>query len=163
MPRAAVLVAALAALALAVGTAFGAEAAEAPSRAEYVVRLEEICKPGYQATKRAVRGVRRLVRDERLPAAAPRVARAKRIFAGTVQRIGGVPRPEADRAALSRWFAALGHEIGALDRTASALRADDVARFERVWADFIHQGNKANNVVVSFGFNYCNFKPTGFQ
>ena len=57
----------------------------------------------------------------------------------------------------------LGHETVALGRTAAALRADDVARFERVWADFIHEGNKANNVVVSFGFDYCDFKPSRFQ
>ena len=41
--------------------------------------------------------------------------------------------------------------------------AEDVARFQRVWADFIHEGNQANNVVVSFGFDYCTFKPSRFQ
>ncbi|MGE5527262.1 MAG: hypothetical protein ACM3Q9_01200 [Methanosarcina sp.] len=140
-----------------------AAAAEAPTRPEYVARLEQICKPGYEATLRAVRGVRQEVRAEHLPAAAPKVAKAKRIFARTVRTIGRVPRPSEDRATLGRWFTGLQREIRALDRTAAALRADDVARFERVWADFIHEGNKANNVVVSFGFNYCSFKPTRFQ
>lgn len=137
-------------------------AAEA-TRSEYVAQLEKICKPGSEATQRAVRGVRRLVRSERLPEAAPRVAEAKRIFARTVDAISKVSRPASDRAALARWFRALDREMAALGRTAAALRADDVARFQKVWADFIHEGNKANNVVVSFGFNYCAFKPSRFQ
>ena len=79
-----------------------------------------------------------------------------------MRSISRVPRPAADRATLTRWFTALKREATALRRTAAALRADDVARFQRVWADFIHEGNKANNVVVSFGFNYCYFKPSRF-
>lgn len=157
--RSAVLAASLAVL----GLAGAAHASEAPSRSQYVERLERICKPGSQATQHAVRGVRADVRSERLPVAAPKVARARRIFAHTVEKISKVPRPSADRATLARWFRALGREAAALGRTAAALRADDVARFERVWADFIHEGNKANNVVVSFGFDYCDFKPSRFQ
>jgi hypothetical protein len=143
--------------------AMPAGAAQTPTRSEYVARVEQICKPGSEATQRAVRGVRADVRSERLPAAAPKVTKAKRIFAHTVSVISKVPRPAPDRATLARWFDALGRETAALGRTASALRADDVARFQRVWADFIHEGNKANNVVVSFGFNYCDFKPSRFQ
>jgi len=138
-------------------------AAAEPTRSEYVAQLEAICKPGSLATQRAVRGTRSDVRSERLPLAATKVAKAKRIFAGTVRSISQVPRPAADRATLARWFIALKRETSALGRTADALRNDDVPRFQRVWGDFIHEGNKANNVVVSFGFNYCNFKPSRFQ
>jgi hypothetical protein len=133
------------------------------TRPEYVAQLEEICKPGSEATQRAVRGTRADVRSERLEIAAIKVAKARRIFASTVGAISKIPRPTADGATLARWFRALSREVVALERTAEALRADDVARFQRVWADFIHAGNKANNVVVSFGFNYCNFKPSRFQ
>jgi hypothetical protein len=133
------------------------------SRPQYVAQLERICKPDSKATQRAVRGTRGLVRTEHLPRAAPKVAKARRIFANSVKKIARVPRPGADRTTLARWFRALRVETRALRHTAAALRNDDVARFQRVWADFIHTGNKANNVVVSFGFNYCNFKPSRFQ
>jgi hypothetical protein len=147
----------------AISAAATAFAAEAPTRAEYVARLERICKPGSEATQRAVRGVRADVHAERLRLAATKFANAKRIFARTVSAIAPVPRPGADRATLARWFAALGRETVYLGRTAAALRTEDIARFQRVSADFIHEGNKANNVVVSFGFNYCDFKPSRFQ
>lgn len=161
MRRLAILL--IAAAATAAPAAVVAETAEAPTRAEYVERLERICKPGSEATQRAVSGMRADIRAERLRVAAAKFARAKRIFAGTVSSISAVPRPAEDRDTLARWFAALGKEEVYLGKMVSALRAEDVARFQRVSADFIHQGNKANNVVVSFGFNYCAFKPSRFQ
>jgi hypothetical protein len=151
------------ALALAVSPALGAEVGEAPTRPEYVDRLERICKPNSEATQRAVRGMRADVRAERLRVAAGKFAKAQRIFARTVSSISTVPRPAADRDTLARWFDALAREQVYLGRIVSSLRAEDVARFQRVSADFIHQGNKANIVVVSFGFNYCAFKPSRFQ
>lgn len=137
--------------------------AEEVSRPEYVAQLEKICKPRSEATRRAVRGTRADVRAERFRRAAAKVAKAQRIFTGTVSSISRVPRPDADRETLARWFAALQREARALGRTAAALRAEDIPTFQRVWADFIHEGNKANNVVVSFGFNYCAFRPSRFQ
>ncbi len=153
----------LVALLLAFGTAVVSGAAEVPNRSEYVVRLERICKPRTEATQLAVDGVEADVRSEHLRRAAPKVAKAKRIFAKTVSLIAQVPRPKPDLARLERWFSALRREIKALQQTEHALREDDVASFQRVWADFIHQANKANNVVVAFGFNYCSFKSTRFR
>jgi hypothetical protein len=140
-----------------------AEAGDAPTRPEYVERLEGICKPGSEATRRAVRGMRADVRAERLRVAAAKVARARKIFSRTVASISGVPRPADDEATLARWFKALDLEKAALAKIVAALKAEDVARFQRVYADFVHKGNKANNVVVSFGFDYCAFKPSRFQ
>jgi hypothetical protein len=155
-------IAAIALIALSVGAAVASAETE-PTRTEYVARLEQICEPGSNATERAVGGVRADVRAERLAVAAGKFARAERIFKNTVRSISVVPRPAADRATLSRWFAALGSEEIYLGQMAKVLRADDVAGFERVSARFIHEGNRANNAVVSFGFNYCSFKPTRFQ
>lgn len=161
--RGARLGAAVATLLLVAGIAAGAATAGGPTRAEYVTHLEQICKPGSDATERAVRGVRADVRAERLAVAGGKFARAERIFAGTVRSISTVPRPPADRATLKRWFAALAQEKVYLGQMVKVLRADDVAGFERVSARFIHEGNRANNAVVSFGFDYCSFKPSRFQ
>jgi len=149
-------------LALGVGVAIST-AAEEPTRAGYVAQLEQLCKPGSDATARAVRGMRGDVHAERFAVAAGKFARARQLFAKTVSSISTVPRPAADAATLRRWFAALGKEEVYLGQIVKSLRADDLARFERVSADFIHEGNRANNAVVSFGFNYCAFKPARFQ
>jgi hypothetical protein len=157
-----IAIGALCLLMLSVGVAV-ASAAEEPTRVEYVARLEQICKPGSDATERAVHGVRADVRAERFPVAAGKFARGQRIFAKTVSSISIVPRPAADAPTLKRWFTALGKEEVYLGQIVKTLRANDVAGFERVSARFIHEGNRANNAVVSFGFNYCDFKPTRFQ
>jgi len=151
-----------AALLLALTASAAVSATAEVSRPDYVARLEKICKPDAEAIQRAVAGTRADVRRERFRRAAAKVTEAKRIFTGTVRSISAVARPAADRAILARWYAALGRESTALARTAAALRVEDLARFQRVWADFIHEGNKANNVVVSFGFNYCAFKASRF-
>jgi len=140
-----------------------ANAAGEVTRSEYVAQLEKICKPDSEATQRAVRGTRADIRAERFRRAAAKVTKAKGIFSGTVRSISAVPRPADDRDTLTRWFAALKREGDALGRTAVSLRAEDLPRFQRVWADFVHEGNKANNIVVSFGFDYCAFKPSRFQ
>ncbi len=157
--RPALFPAVLLALALSTSAQAGAEV----SRPEYVAQLERICKPDSEATQRAVRGTRADVRSERFRRAAAKVAEAQRIFTGTVRSISRVPRPAEDRDTLARWFSALEREAAALGRIATSLRGEDIARFQRVWAEFIHEGNKANNVVVSFGFNHCAFKPSRFQ
>jgi hypothetical protein len=153
----------LAAVALLLALSAGSVAAEELTRDEYVARLEQICKPGSDATERAVRGVRSDVRHERLAVAGRKFARARRIFAATVRSISPVPRPAADRDTLKRWFSALDREEFYLGQMVKTLLADDVAGFQRVSARFIHEGNRANNAVVSFGFDYCSFKPTRFQ
>jgi hypothetical protein len=153
---------ALTAIALAIPfVAFSAAAEQ--TRSQYVAQLEKICKPGSEATQRAVRGMRSDIRSERFRLAATKFSKAKRIFAGTVGSIARVPRPTADRATLTRWFAALGRETDYLGRTAAALRAENLPRFQRVSGRFFQEGSKANNVVVSFGFTYCNFKSSRYE
>jgi hypothetical protein len=153
---------ALSALAL-VGPAVAGAAGTELTRPEYVARLEQICKPRSEATQRAVSGTRSDVQSERFRVAAGKFAKARRIFAATVSAISKVPRPPADRSALSRWFAALARESAFLAQSAAALRAEDIPRFQRASGQFFHNGSKSNHIVVSFGFNYCAFKSSRYE
>src|SRR5262245_58165411 len=80
-----------------------AEAADGPERAEYVNRLESICKPGVEATQKAVKGVRSDIEAERLAVAAGKLGKAAQIFDGTVQKISAVPRPPNEATHLAKW------------------------------------------------------------
>jgi hypothetical protein len=148
-------VAALAAALLLAATASGAEA---PTRDEYVSRLEKECKPDAEATQKAMRGARGDVQAERLTAAAAKFAKATSIFSGTVKSIATVPRPATDAAKLSRWFGYLKAQESYLEQITTQLRAGKGIRAQRLTARFIHNGNLANNVVLAFGFDYCSFK-----
>jgi hypothetical protein len=135
-----------------------ASAAEAPTRDEYVSRLEKTCKPDALATQRAMKGARADVRRERFKAAAGKFAKATTIFGGTVKQISAVPRPSADAEKLGKWFEYLDRQEDYLGRITSALRASEGIKAQRLTARFIHNGNLANNVVLAFGFDYCSFK-----
>jgi hypothetical protein len=139
-----------------------ASAAAAPERPEYVSHLESICKPGVRATQRAVRGVRSDLRAERLQVAARKLARAGRIFDGTVGRISRVPRPGPDAKQLAKWFRYLRLQESYLARSAAALRAERIVAYQHSSVRFVHTGNLANDVVISFGFDYCRFKFSRF-
>ena len=133
-------------------------AAEAPTREEYVGQLEGICKPGTEATQRAMKGARADLAGERFGVAAGKFAKASSIFGSTVKRIAPVPRPPADAAKLTRWFGYLQAQVSYLRRITAQLRAGRGIKAQRLTARFIHNGNLANNVVLAFGFDYCSFK-----
>lgn len=148
------------AILVSIGAVFAASAAAAgaPTREEYVGRLERVCKPGALATQRAMKGARADVRKERFPAAAGKFAKASSIFGGTIGRIATVPRPSADAARLAKWFGYLKQQESYLQRITVALRKSQGIKAQRLTARFIHNGNLANNVVLAFGFDYCSFK-----
>jgi hypothetical protein len=145
----------LAASLLAVATA---PAAEAPTRDEYVERLEKVCKPDALATQRAMKGARADIQAERLPVAAKKFARATLIFGSTVKQISAVPRPSADAERLRKWFTYLKRQESYLRQITEQLRQDHAIKAQRLTARFIHSGNLANNVVLAFGFDWCSFK-----
>ena len=138
-------------------------AAAAPERADYVTQLESICKPGVEATQRAVRGVRSDIRAERLQVAAAKLASARRIFDGTVRRISAVPRPAADAKQLAKWFHYLGLQESYLASSAAALHDERIVAYQHSSVRFVHKGNLANDVVIAFGFNYCEFRFSRFS
>jgi hypothetical protein len=140
-----------------------AEGVPAPSRPEYVARLEGICKPRALATKRAVQGMRADLRAEHLAVAASKFSQASRLFAATVREITPQPRPPADRATLAQWFQYLHQEESNLRRIVAVLRADRPVAFQHASARFVSSGERADDVVLAFGFNFCYFKLSRFE
>lgn len=152
----------LAAASLAVLALSATAAAESPERAEYVARLETVCKPGVDATQRAVRGVRSDIKAERLSVAARKLSSAARIFDGTVREITPVRRPPLDQTQLTKWFDYLRLQRSYLDKAAAALRTEQIVKYQRNSVRFVHTGNLANDVVIAFGFKYCRFEFSRF-
>ena len=140
-----------------------AAAESVADRAEYVSHLESVCKPGVQATQRAVRGVRSDIQAERLAIAAHKLTSATRIFDGTVNTISEVPRPPLDAKQLAKWFGYLRLQESYLGRAAAALRAERIVSYQHNAVRFVHNGNLANDVVIVFGFDYCRFKFSRFS
>jgi hypothetical protein len=151
-------VCAMAAITMLAGTG-AATAEEILTRDEYVDRLEPMCKPRAEATRRAMKGVRTDVRyPKRLSIAADKFGKGADIFGGTIEKIGRVPRPPADAAKLKEWFVYLNRQEDYLQEITEQLRQGHTIKAQRLTSRFIHNGNLANNVTLSFGFNWCSFK-----
>jgi hypothetical protein len=133
-------------------------AAQAPTRSEYVPRLEAICKPDAEATQRAMKGARTEIQHEQFALAASKFAKAQKIFGSTIKKIAAVPRPGADTARLSQWFVYLKRQESYLGQITANLEAGRGIAAQRLISRFIHNGNLANHAVLAFGFNYCSFK-----
>jgi hypothetical protein len=144
-------------------TSVAATAEEILTRDEYVERLEGMCRPGAEATQRAMDGVRQDVRDpKRLKIAAAKFEKGADIFGGTIEKIGRVPRPAADVGRLKQWFAYLKRQEAYLHEIVDQLRRGHTIKAQRLTSRFIHNGNQANNVTLSFEFDYCSFKFSRF-
>jgi hypothetical protein len=156
MPR--TIAIALLLLAAAACAAATAPAADAPTRDEYVERLEKVCKPDAEATQRVMKGARADVRAERYAVAAKKFAGALSIFGSTLKQISAVPRPPADTDRLKRWFTYLKRQESYLRQITAQYRQGHPTKAGRLTARFIHNGNLANTVVLAFGFDWCSFK-----
>ncbi len=151
-------VCAIVAMAMLFGAGMAA-AEEILTRDEYVKRLEAMCKPRAEATRRAMKGVRTDVRyPKRLPIAADKFGKGAEIFGGTIEMIGSVPRPADDAEKLKEWFVYLNRQEDYLQEITEQLRMGHTIKAQRLTSRFIHNGNLANNATLSFGFNWCSFK-----
>ena len=128
-----------------------------------MARLEGICKPRALATKRAVQGMRADLRAERLAIAAAKFSRASRLFAATVREISPLPRPWPIAPRSPAGFSYLAQEESNLRRIVAVLRADQPVAFQHASARFVKSGERADDVVLAFGFDYCYFKLSRFE
>lgn len=148
---------AIVATVLAAGAVASAE--EPVSRDAYVDRLERICEPRAEATRRVMDGVRQDIRyRDRLPIAADKFAKGAKIFGGTIKTIAQVPRPAADVSRLKEWFVFLNRQEDYLREITGQLRMGHTIKAQRLTSRFIQNGKQANNVTLSFEFDYCSFK-----
>ncbi len=149
---------AAAALLLAAFAAVGGAEVASLTRNDYVSDLEKVCRPGAEATQKAMEGVRDDVHANRLGVAADKFGKAAKIFGRTIRTIAAKPRPVGDEARLRKWFKYLKRQGAYLKRISAQLRAGREIKAQRLTARFIHNGNLANNTTLAFGFDYCSFK-----
>lgn len=148
---------------------FAAHAVVAPvavsadvSRAVYVEQSEPICKANTIANRDILRGTRENVRDGKLKRAGRKFQRAARALNRTIQSLERLERPSEDETILARWFEQLNNEADLLDRVAKQLKAKKTSDLGRYILEMRHTANKANNVVLTFGFEYCLLQPARY-
>jgi type IV secretory pathway protease TraF len=149
------------ALLVAVPVALAAEEAEV-DRKGYVERVEPICKANTEANSRILKGVKEQVKSGKLVPAGKRFTRASSALGMTVGKIAAVPQPSEDVAKLTKWIGYLKSEKTFLQKIGTALKAKDKFHAQKLAVELNKNNNRANNTVISFGFNECRIDSSRF-
>lgn len=152
----------LPALGLAVVLLVAAPFALADERDEYVERVEPICKANSEANSRILKGVKGQVQRDKLVPAGKRFVRAAGALGKAVTQIANVPQPSDDTAKLTKWISYLKKEKTFLQQIGSALKAENKFKAQKLAVELNKNNNKANNTVISFGFDECRIDSSRF-
>jgi len=132
------------------------------TRAEYVERVEPICKANSDANSRILKGVKDQVKADQLAPAGKRFIRASSALGTAVGKIAAVPQPSADTAKLTKWIGYLKDEKTFLQKIGQALKAKDKFHAQKLAVELNKNNNNANNTVISFGFEECRIDSSRF-
>jgi len=142
-----------------------ARAEEGPTRAEFVERVEPICKANTEANKRILKNVRQRARSKQprqISRAGGQFIHASKAFNQAIGKIAKVPRPLADEARLLKWFKHL-HIVGAdLRKIGKALKEGNKIRAAHEQIRVERAANASNNVGFVFEFHYCRLSQSRF-
>lgn len=145
-----------------IATVPAATAAEELTRPEYVAKVEPICKANTNANSRILKGVKRQVKAGKLAPAGKRFIRASRALGRSVTQIAAVPRPAADATKLTKWIGYLKEEKAYLQKIGRALKAKNKFKAQKLAINLNKNNNRANNTVISFGFDECRIDSSRF-
>jgi hypothetical protein len=153
------LLAALAALMLLAVPAFAAEV----SREEFKAQVEPICKKNKQESERFLKGVKTLVKKDKLKQAGTAFSKAANALEKAEKQLAAVPEPTADEAKLGKWLSDIKGEVKLMRQIATKFKAGNKAKGSSLSVKLQHNATTANNLVIAFQFNYCKIDPSKFS
>jgi hypothetical protein len=153
------LVAALAALMLLAVPAFAAEV----SREEYKAKVEPICQKNAQESEKFLKGVKKMVKQNKLKQAGTAFSKAAGALEGAEKELAAVPQPTADEAKLGKWLTDIKGEVKLMRQISTAFKSGNKGKGSSLSVKLQHNADTANGVVVVFGFNYCKIDPSKFS
>ncbi len=138
---------------------------EGPTRAEYVERVEPICKANTEANMRILKNVKQRARSRQqrqVGRAGGQFIHASKAFFKAIGKIAQVARPPADEARLLKWFAHLRIVGKDLRKIGKALKEGDKIRAAHEQIRVERAANASNNVGFVFEFHYCRLSQARF-
>ena len=133
-----------------------------PTRPEYVAAVEPICKANTEANSRILKGVKTQVKQGDLIPAGKRFIRAATALGKSVRQIAAEPKPGADAVKLEKWIGYLKQEKVFLQKIGKALKAENRFQAQQYAVKLNRNNNRANNTVISFGFDHCRIDSSKF-
>ena len=148
--------------ALAALMVFATVAVGAVDRAEYKALVEPICKKNKEASDRLLKGVRNLVRRDKLRQAGERFAKAGRALRRTHLQLAAVEQPAADSARLDKWLSEIKAEAALMKTISRKFRQKNKSKATSLAVKLQNNATRANTLVIVFQFNYCKIDPSKY-
>ena len=151
------------ALCLAAFMAFAAVPAIAnETREEYKADVEPICKTNKQASDKYLKGVSKLVKEDKLKPAGQAFAKAAKALEEAHKDLAAVPQPAADSAKLTKWLKEIKAEAALMKTISAKFMQGNKSKATSLAVKLQNNAKKANNQVVLFSFNYCKIDPAKY-
>jgi hypothetical protein len=138
-------------------------AVAATTRAEYVAQADPICKAsGDQIDKRLPGLIKRIAKRPNITpsvAFAYGLALGGKIFAQETNQLAAIAPPPGDEAAVSGWLDGRRTYKRQVDRAVAAGKHNKKKPMLRRFKQAVTAVSQANQLVASFGFQYCVVPP----
>jgi len=142
--------------------AVAAPLALAITRDEYKAQVEPICKKNSEANDKILKGVRKLVKENKLKQAGAKFIQASTALKKTYNELKAVEQPAEDAAKLTKWLGYVKTEADLFNSGGKALKAGNKSKAQKYVNKLNSNANQANATVLSFGFKYCKFEPSKY-
>jgi len=155
----------LVAAAFAVMLVFASVAAAEITKDEYKAQVEPICKTNKTASDKYLKGVRNLVKKDKLKKAGENFAKAATALEKAHKQLAAVEQPPADAAKLTKWLKGIKEEVGLMKTIATNLKKNTKAGKTKATSLVVKLEKNAtttNNLVVAYAFNYCRIDPSKY-
>ena len=142
--------------------AVAAPIAMAITRDEYKAKVEPICKTNSEENEKILKGVEKLVKQDKLKPAAAKLIKASSALKRTHSQLAAVEQPVEDTAKLTKWLGYIKTQVDLLNSTGKALKAGNKHKAQNLRNKLDKTVNQANSQVLAFSFRYCRIEPTKY-
>jgi hypothetical protein len=132
------------------------------TKEEYKALVEPICKKNKQESDRLLKGVKNLVKKDKLKQAGERFAKAANALERTQKELAAVEQPPAYTAKLTKWLSEIKAEVSLMRKISAKFKAGNKSKATSLAVTLQNNATKANNGVIIFQFNYCKIDPSKY-
>jgi hypothetical protein len=140
-----------------------ASLAFAVERPEYKEQVEPICKKNKEESEKFLKGVKTLVKKNKLKQAGTAFSKAASALEKAEKQLAAVPQPAADEARLGKWLTDIKGEVALMKQIAAKFKAGNKSKGSSLSVKLTRNADTANSQVTVLGFNYCKIDPSKFS
>jgi hypothetical protein len=131
----------------------------------YKTAVEPICKSNKAAADRLLGPVKGLVKNDKLRQAGTAFSKAAVELEKTEKKLAAVAQPASDAAKLTKWLSEIKAEVALMKTISSNFKKNTKAGKSKATSLAVKlqkNATKANNLVISYQFNYCKIDPSKY-